>query len=97
MSASSSATRTRCGVASSVVEPVMDAIVAVPGQVSDLGGSLYGGKPRHAPSYPNWQRNWIQKPAGDIAPQKTSTGEKGILGVAEPRRRTQIVRTSQPT
>src|SRR6476646_7626746 len=39
MSASSSATRTRCGFASSVVAPVMDAIVAVVARVSDLGGS----------------------------------------------------------
>src|SRR3954471_17339547 len=39
MSASSSAMTTRCGLAPSVVEPVMAAIVAVAAAISDLGGS----------------------------------------------------------
>src|SRR3954464_14942466 len=39
MSASSSAMTPRCGLAPSVVEPVMAAIVAVAAAISDLGGS----------------------------------------------------------
>src|SRR6478609_494946 len=50
MSASSSATSTRCGLAArcgeSVADPVMGAIVAVAGRMSDRWAILYGGKPR---------------------------------------------------
>src|SRR5690349_6612943 len=67
MSASSSATRTRCGFAASVSDPVMEHIVAVVVEISDLGGILYGGRPRRVPaptpSYPNWQRKRIQNPS----------------------------------
>lgn len=72
MSASSSAISTRCELAATVGEsvgdPVIGAILAVAGQMSDRGSILYRERPRIAqvvprPSYPNWQRKRIQNPS----------------------------------